>query len=67
MLFAIRFQKKCLFFLCEHDVKGRSGKLYSGINILSLSLSLFLSLRAEWWKGDERKMHFASHCNKLPD
>jgi hypothetical protein len=31
------------FFLCERDVKGRSGKLYSGINILFLSLSLSVS------------------------
>ena len=65
MLFAIRFQKKCIsFFLCEHDVKGRSGKLYSGINILFLPLSL-LPLRAEWRKRNERKTHFSNHCNQL--
>ena len=52
------------FSLCEHDVKGRSGKLYSGINIPFLPLSL-LSLRTEWRKGNERKTHFANHCNQL--
>jgi len=52
------------FSLSEHDVKGRSGKLYSGINILFLPLSL-LSLRAEWRNGNERKTHFANHRNQL--